>query len=361
MSIHVDPRALAWRVTSDLLGIMDADGHFQEINHAVFTVLGRMPSEVNGRPFLDFVHPEDAEASKRVYADLRKGKTVLKFENRFRHKNGGYRWLSWNTVPENGFFVFNARDITQEKENAATLKTRDDEARLREQFVGILGHDLRNPIAAIDAALGLLSMEAQTDQAREMIGWGQEAVGRMSRLIDDITDFARARLGEGLAVKKVDDVSLNALVAQVVKEIRLANPDRDIRCHLDLEAVCSCDPDRIVQMLSNLVANAVAHGAADQPIIVSGEIADGLIRLAVENGGAPIPAEALPNLFEPFSRTDSQGAHAGLGLGLYISKQIALGHGGDLRVRSDPNGTAFTFSMPAAGEKRSKIKLEHWA
>lgn len=360
MSIHVDPRALTWQVTSDLLGIMDASGYFQEINRAWFTVLGRMPSEVNGRLFLDFVHPDDIEASKRVYADLRKGKPVLHFENRFRHKNGEYRWLSWNTVPENGFLVFNARDITLEKENAATLKTRDDEARLREQFVGVLGHDLRNPIAAIDAALSLLSMEAQTEQTREMIGWGQEAVGRMSRLIDDITDFARSRLGEGLAIKKVNDVSLDALVTQVVEEIRLANPDRDIRKEMDLSAPCSCDPDRIAQMLSNLVANAVAHGAPDEPVIVSGDSSDDAIRFTVKNGGAPIPAEALPNLFEPFSRTDSQGAHAGLGLGLYIAKQIALGHGGDLKVLSDPEGTAFEFAMPAGG-KRHRIKLEQWA
>lgn len=350
MSIHVDSRALTWQITSDLLGVMDADGYFQNISHASFTILGRMPLEIKSRSYLDFVHPDDVEASKRVYDDLKIGMPILKFENRFKHKDGSYRWLSWNVVPDNGILAFNARDITAEKENAAMLEAREDEARLREQFVGVLGHDLRNPIAAIDAALSMLAMEPQSDSTREMIGWGQEAVGRMSRLINDITDFARSRLGEGLVVKCSDDVSLDDIVTQVVEEIRLANPDRDLRQTLDLGSLYSCDADRISQMLSNLVANAVAHGAADKPIDVTGDIADGMVRLRVKNGGQPIPSEALPELFEPFSRAKNQGADTGLGLGLYIAKQIALGHDGDLKVHSDETGTVFTFEMPVGKE-----------
>lgn len=361
MSIHVDPSTLTWLVTSDMLGVMDAKGYFQDINHAWFTVLGRMPSEVNGRPFLDFVHPDDIEASKRVYADLKVGKPVNKFENRFRHKDGSYRWLSWNTIPEKGVLVFNARDITLDKQNAATLQTREDEARLREQFVGVLGHDLRNPIAAIDATLSLLAMDAQSDNTREVIGWGQEAVGRMNRLINDITDFARSRLGEGLVVKIAGSVQLDAVAKQVVEEIRLANPGLNIRQNFDLSEPCSCDPDRISQMLSNLVGNSVAHGAPDKPITVSGNNKNGVITLQVENGGAPIPATALPRLFEPFSRTDGQGAQTGLGLGLYIAKQIADGHGGNLSVHSDAESTIFTFDMPSEKKPRKPIELAHSA
>lgn len=359
MSVHVDPRTLTWQVTPDLLGVLDAKGYFRDINDASFPILGCTPEEVNGRSFLGFVHPDDIDASKRVYSALKAGDPVLSFENRFRHVDGSYRWLSWNTVPKDGFLVFNARDITTDKENAATLQTREDEARLREQFVGVLGHDLRNPIAAIDATLSMLAMEDQSDSTREIIGWGQEAVGRMNRLIDDITDFARSRLGGGLVVKKVNDVALEVIVTQVVEEIRLANPAREIRHTLRLGDQHSCDPDRISQMLSNLVANSVAHGAADQPIVVSGEVSDGKVRLKVENGGEPIPAKALPNLFEPFSRIDEHGADTGLGLGLYIAKQIALGHGGDLGVRSDTSGTAFTFEMPSTSKANPNLQLVH--
>lgn len=360
MTIHVDPSTITWQVTPDMLGVLDETGVFRDVNYAWFTTLGRMPAEIESRHFFDFVHPDDMERTARAFDDIKKGKPVLRFENRYRHKNGGYRWLSWNAVPENDLYVCNARDITQEKENAATLKTREDEARLREQFVGVLGHDLRTPIAAIDAALSLLAMEPQSDQSREMIGWGQEAVGRMSRLINDITDFARARLGEGLVVKITNDVPLTAVASQVVEEIRLAHPERDIRENFRFSAPCSCDADRISQMLSNLVGNAVAHGSPDEPIRVTGGVIDGMITLKVENGGDPIPTEALAHLFEPFSRTDSRGANKGLGLGLYISHQIATGHGGSLHVRSDDKSTVFTFEMPVQ-RKKGPIELTHWA
>ncbi len=361
MTIHVDPSTPTWQVTPDMLGVLDATGVFKNVNYAWFTILGRMPSEIESRQFFDFVHPDDIARTAEAFEEIQTGKPILKFENRYRHKDGSYRWLSWNAVPENGLFVCNARDVTAEKENAATLETRADEARLREQFVGVLGHDLRNPIAAIDAAFSLLSMDAQTDSAREAIGWGQEAVGRMNRLINDITDFARSRLGEGLVVNKVADVQLEAVVRQVVEEIRLANPDRDIRQNFDLGGACSCDPDRISQMLSNLVANSVAHGAPDQPITVSGVQRNGAIILQVENGGDPIPASAMAQLFEPFSRTDGHGSQAGLGLGLFIAKQIADGHGGDLSVRSDAISTTFTFEMPNVERQRNPIELIHCA
>ena len=361
MTIHVNPSTLTWQVTPDMLGVLDETGVFKDVNYAWFTILGRMPSEIESRQFFDFVHPDDIERTAEAFEEIQAGTPILKFENRYRHKDGSYRWLSWNAVPENGLFVCNARDVTAEKENAATLQTRDDEARLREQFVGVLGHDLKSHIAAIDAAFSMLAMDAQTESGREAIGWGQEAVGRMTRLINDITDFARSRLGEGLVVKKADSVQLESVVRQVVEEIRLANSDRDIRQHFDFSGTCTCDADRISQMLSNLVANSVAHGAPDLPITVSGSDKDGVIKLQVENGGAPIPRAALPRLFEPFSRTDGHGAQTGLGLGLYIAKQIADGHKADLSVRSDATSTIFTFEMPGAKKRRNPIELVHWA
>ena len=348
MTMHIDPSTLTWQVTPDLLGILNADGVFTEVNHSWFNTMGRLPSEIEGRSFLHFIHPDDIAPARRAFRKMRQGDPVLRVEYRFRHRDGAYLWLSWNAVPEGDLFFCNARDITAEKQSAATLQTRDDEARLREQFVAVLGHDLRNPIAAIDAALSLLALEPQQDSSMEMINWGREAVGRMTRLINDVTDFARARLGEGLAVSCVDDCLLEAVVAQVIEEIRLANPDVAIHADIDLPGKYPCDPDRIAQMLSNLIGNAVAHGSVDKPIKVIGKAMDAGVALAVENGGDPIPPTAMPYLFEPFSRTDGQGAQSGLGLGLFIANQIAVGHGGDLKVRSDTNGTAFTFIMPVS-------------
>ncbi len=344
-----------------MLGVLDDEGFFKDVDHAWFTTLGRLPSEIENRQFFESVHPDDLVRTALAFDDARNGQPLLRFENRYRHKNGGYRWLSGNAVQENGFFVCNARDITQEKENAATLKTRDDEARLREQFVGVLGHDLRNSIAAIDAACHLLALEPQSDKTREMIGWGKEAVARMTRLINDFTDFARSRLGEGLAIDITDKVALGDVAEQVVEEIRRAHSKREVRHNFNFGRPRDCDPDRISQLLSNLVGNALAHGAPDNPIHVSGGVVDDMVSLKVENGGDPIPKDALATLFELFSRADSQGANKGLGLGLYIDKQIAIGHGGTMTVRSDVESTVFTLEMPISRQEKGPIELTHWA
>jgi signal transduction histidine kinase len=151
------------------------------------------------------------------------------------------------------------------------------------------------------------------------------------------------------------------VIRQVIEELRLANPSVKIDQNLDLDGAYACDPDRIAQMVSNLVGNAVKHGDPRQPIRVTGSATARSIRLEVENGGQPIPEEALAKLFEPFSRTDGQGGHQGLGLGLFIARQIALGHGGDITVSSDSDRTVFTFEMPVEDMRRGPIQLAHWA
>lgn len=231
--------------------------------------------------------------------------------------------------------------------SAATLVDERATAELREQFIAVLGHDLRNPLASIDAGVKLLGRENLSERGRTVLDLVGKSVARMGGLIDDVLDFARGRLGGGIGVEKGGGVPLAPMLRQVVDEIRGNHPDRRVEVDLDGIADCRCDPVRIGQLLSNLLANAVAHGGGDAPVRVRGAVTDGIVELSVTNGGAPIPPEAMAGLFKPFVRASERPSRQGLGLGLYIASEIAKAHGGTLDATSDPDGTTFTFRMPA--------------
>lgn len=351
MSGQIDPESLTWRITPDLLGVTDASGYFKHTNPAWLATLGRSPEDIEQRAFFDFVHPEDIQKSKDAFASLRQNKPVLGFENRCRHKEGNYRWLSWNAVPENDLFFCSARDVTEAKDNEASLKTREQEAVLREQFVAVLGHDLRNPVTAVDACMRILLSQPQSELSIEIIKQTQKSVLRMSDLINNVTDFARIKLGQGFAIKRVDNCSLQPVLEQAVEEIRLGNPGVTIQEEYAFDFALSCDPPRVAQLVSNLVANAVSHGRTDKPIKVTGRIARDIVIISVTNFGKQMTGNAMPTLFEPFYRDSEQGSSNGLGLGLFIAKQIAWSHAGTLNVSSDTEQTCFEFMMPAYPSK----------
>ncbi|MBM7068075.1 PAS domain-containing sensor histidine kinase [Actibacterium sp. 188UL27-1] len=346
MATQIDPESLTWRVTPDLLGVLDTSGYFKRTNPAWWATLGLLPQDIESRQFFDFIHPEDLPKTEQAFVAIQQGQPILNFENRYRHKDGSYRWLSWNAVPEGDLFFCSARDITLSKVNAASLKTREQEARLRDQFTAVLGHDLRNPLAAVDAAMRLMRRQPQSQKSLEFLDIGEKSVHRISELIDNLMDFARVSLGQGLDIIPVDDCDLAPVIQQAVEELRLGNPDVTIIESYDLNRSSQVDPDRIGQLVSNLVGNAVAHGQTSLPIRVTATDTGDVISIAVENIGDPIPPDILPRLFEPFSRGNDPQAGKGLGLGLFIARQIAVKHGGDLSVASDAERTVFTFQMP---------------
>jgi signal transduction histidine kinase len=236
----------------------------------------------------------------------------------------------------------NARLATSE----ATLLTERTGSELREQFIAVLGHDLRNPLASIDAGARMLSRHPLDDKSAEIVGLMQSTVQRMSKLIDNVLDFARGRLGGGLPVNREPNRPLAPTLEQVLDEIRSAHPDRRIEARIAVTAPVEADHARVAQLFSNLVGNAVTHGAADQPITIEAVTVDGEFALAVGNGGTPIPPAALAQLFQPFYRGKDDGGARGLGLGLFIASEIARAHGGRITVSSDDSQTCFTFRMP---------------
>lgn len=220
-------------------------------------------------------------------------------------------------------------------------------ANLREQFIAVLGHDLRNPLSAVNATAEFLERR-QTDPDLVRAGNRLKRTAlRMSRLIDDVLDFARGRLGTGIAlsIRTVDDLS--EPLRTVVEELSIANPSRQITTDIVLERPVNCDNARIQQLLSNLLGNALTHGAANQPVVVQARTDTTHMSLSVSNGGTPISPHVLPKVFEPYWRPVSSAPRGGLGLGLYICKQIVEAHGGTLEAcSSEVDGTCFTARIP---------------
>jgi PAS domain S-box-containing protein len=230
----------------------------------------------------------------------------------------------------------------------------DDElretVRFNELFTGILGHDLRNPLFAIMTAAELALKRGGHEKLGKPLSRILNSGERMARMIDQLLDFTRVRVGGGIRLAPAA-VDLLPLVRQVMDELDDANPEWTLRLDHDGDTAGVWDADRLSQVFSNLVANAVRHGVAEHGVRVriDGGAADG-VTVEIHNRGA-IPAAVLPRLFEPMAGGDRRRDKAqGLGLGLYISREILRAHGGRLDVRSsDDEGTTFTVWLPRAG------------
>ena len=219
-------------------------------------------------------------------------------------------------------------------------------ADLREQFIAVLGHDLRNPLAAISVSAELLAR--RPDAKDRMLGERlRSSARRMGGLIDNVLDFARARLGGGFGVDIRPADALAASLHAVIEESRSAHPDIDIRHRIDIATPVACDTARLQQLLSNLLGNAIHHGAPSEPIRVDVGLHDGLLEMSVHNRGDSIAAEHLRKIFQPYWRPPTSKPGGGLGLGLYICSEIVKSHGGVLTATSSPEyGTTFTARIP---------------
>ncbi len=234
------------------------------------------------------------------------------------------------------------------------LQTKDEQildggrtSQLREQFIAVLGHDLRNPLAGIDAGLRLIGKTPLDPKAQGLVPLIQSSIARMAALIDNIMDFARGRLGDGLTLSS-KTTDLGPVLTQVVDELLAAHEARKIELEIRLPRPVTCDAVRMSQLVSNLLANALTYGAPEAPIRLGAFERNGFLELFVSNKGDPIPPSLLAHLFEPFERGAVRPSQQGLGLGLYIASQIAEAHGGKLEVSSSIEETRFTFTMPMA-------------
>ncbi|MCB8877966.1 PAS domain-containing sensor histidine kinase [Acidisoma silvae] len=243
-----------------------------------------------------------------------------------------------------------AKILEQARATQGLLANERETAELREQFIAVLGHDLRNPLAAVSGGIRLLRRDMSAERRDKLYGLLESSIARMASLIDNVLDFARGRLGAGIPLDLKTDVMLGSLLDQVVAELRLNYLDRKIESQFDLPGPIRCDPTRMSQLVSNLLGNALTHGAETEAVRIHANVSDEILVIWIANGGEPIPAAAIERLFHPFFRGEVRSSQQGLGLGLHIASEIAKAHGGTLEVASTKEETRFTFRMPIAAE-----------
>jgi signal transduction histidine kinase len=218
---------------------------------------------------------------------------------------------------------------------------------LREQFIAILGHDLRNPLHAIIASSDLLARQLVYPAYAQTAERIKTNARRMASLIDDVLDFARARLGGGITVELTEVENINSGLMTVVQEFQDAQTDCKILPDFQVNRSVRCDLGRLQQVASNLLGNALTHGQPNHPIRINATNDEHDLVLEVWNSGEAIPAESLSKIFEPFWRHSVSASRNGLGLGLHICSQIVRAHDGRISVTSSrEDGTRFTARLP---------------
>jgi signal transduction histidine kinase len=226
----------------------------------------------------------------------------------------------------------------------------------REQFLAILGHDLRNPLnAIIMGATFLTKSESLDDKHARVATRIFNSAERMNRMVGDLLDLTRTRLGAGIPVAP-KPMDLAPVCEQVISELEAVHPDCEVRFKADGDLHGDWDSDRLTQVLSNLVANALQYGCEDGSVDVSAQGHGEEVLLRVKNNGSVIPENQLRHIFDPMVRHATQNGDknlTGMGLGLYIAQEVVMAHGGTISVAStESEGTTFTIRLPRRPPKR---------
>jgi PAS domain S-box-containing protein len=363
-------RLLVESVRDYAIFILDGTGHITTWNPGAERIKGYKAEEIIGKHFSIFYPPEDVAAGK-----CERELVVATREGRFEEegwrvrKDGSRMWASVTITalhnPEGDAIGFAkvTRDLTdrrkaEETERALAVerarvaeKSRIQE--FQERFLAILGHDLRNPLASIDMGSGILLQRCTDPATRRTLERMRASSLRMSRMIEQILDLTRTRLGGGMELRR-EPMDLANTLTRIADELRVIHPSRviDLRCP---PLPGEWDEVRIEQVFSNIVGNAILYGDPARPVRVEAVRTDRVASVVVHNDGAPIPEDLLPFLFDPFRRGDRDSRSAkteGLGLGLYISNEVVNAHGGRIHVQSNlVDGTTFCVTLPVASDR----------
>jgi len=253
-----------------------------------------------------------------------------------------------------------SRQLAAESAMRTTHTALSDEketSKLREQFIAMLGHDIRTPLSTISNGTEILKQQAPPAIA-PLLAIMQRSVQRIAALIDDVTDFTRGRMGGGISLNMRHEKKVAEFLYQAVEELRGVYPGREIVSAIPVDISLLCDGQRMVQLLSNLLKNAIVHGNQAAPVYVNAKIANGIFELSITNSGAAIPEDIQAKLFKPFWKSTTGNVSEGLGLGLFIASEIAVSHGGILEVASSATATTFTYRCRTADfvERRTEAR-----
>lgn len=354
-------------VTDYAIIMLDPHGIVSSWNPGAERLKGYRADQIVGEHFSRFYVEEEARSGKcgrELEQAVRDGRF---HEEGWRVKADGSRFFASVIItpirgPRGGVVGFAkvSRDLTAPRaaelerarlaaENAA-LQERARIQEFQEQFIAILGHDLRNPLAAIELGTSILRKSAAERELRTLDRMSSSAQ-RMSWMISQMLDLTRSRLAGGLEILRAP-TDLAEDLRRSVDQLRLAYPPREFILSCPFPLPGEFDRDRMLQVFSNLIGNALHHGDPAKPVRIEARNERDFAVIAVHNAGPPIPADLLPKLFDPFRRgeRDSRVAGtAGLGLGLFISREIVLAHGGSIAVCSSVDrGTTFVVRLPVA-------------
>ena len=338
-------------LSSDMFGVFNLDGTFRRVNAAWQIALGWSPDELVGRPFLDLVHEDDRE---RTIAEFERatseGTTTTRFENRYRHRDGSYRWLDWTgrLVPGESVHYSAARDITERKEVDAAL----DAARLaaeganraKSEFLSRMSHELRTPLNAVLGFAQLLERDELTAEQEESVRYISRAGRHLLELINEVLDISRIEAGE--MTISAEPVAVAELLDEVVGLVTPLASGRSVT--IDIQAA-TCDTNvladsqRLRQVLLNLLSNAVKYNRDGGTASVACSHVDGRHRISVSDTGFGIPTDQFARLFAPFDRLGADRSSVeGTGMGLALSKGLVEAMGGAIGVESEV-GRGSTF------------------
>jgi PAS domain S-box-containing protein len=341
-------------MSGDLLCIAGFDGYFTRVNESWTRTLGHTTAELLSGPFIEFVHQEDREATRTMFAALMRGTPVQGFENRYRCTDGSYRWLSWTATPkpDERLVYAVAHDATTRKllehQTQETLKMRND-------FVSFVTHQLRTPLSGIK---WMLELAGDTDEAGEKasyIGDARESANRLIGLVNDLLDVSR--LESGKLQVTIEPVQLRditeAVVGDVATLVREKGHVLDVESAPDLP-VAMLDAQLMRQVVLNLVSNAIKYTPPGGRIAIGIGVEDGSLRWSIRDSGIGISSGSQDRLFEKFFRAENAQTidTEGTGLGLYLVRLIVERLGGCVACESEEGrGTLFYFRLPlVAGE-----------
>ncbi|HET9210076.1 MAG TPA: response regulator [Thermoanaerobaculia bacterium] len=348
-------------ISLEMLCIAGMDGYFKQLNPAWEKVLGWTVEELKSRPFAELVHPDDRSPTAAELRRLRLGGASMDFENRYLTKSGEYRWLSWRAVAalDRGLIYAIARDVEEEKRIE----------QMKNDFVSVVSHELRTPLTSIRGSLGLIAGGVAgelPEKARSLAEIAAKNCERLVRLINDILDIEKIESGKmGFHFVAVE---LAPLIERAVEDNRAYAEGYGVELRTAATAAGARvwgDPDRLLQVMTNLISNAVKFSPRGGTVEIATARQHGEVRISVTDHGRGIPPDLAPRIFEKFAQADSSSTRekGGTGLGLSISRAIVERHQGRIGFTSEPGmataffcdlpewGTAMDAAAPEAGER----------
>lgn len=334
-----------FNLSPDLLSIANLDGYFTRLNLSWERVLGFSNTELTQQPFVELIHPEDVAETKYAMRILGDGNEVMDFKNRYRCKDGSYRYLSWNAIPylERNIIYAIARDTTEQHHTQTLLERQNQDLN---SFAYIVSHDLKSPLRAI----ANLSQWIEDDMEETLPKSIQKQmtllrgrVRKMEATIDGLLDYARI----GRTQELTEMVSIQDLVAEVIESIA-PPPTFKIEIDLDLPEIYT-KKILLFQIFSNLISNSIKHHQRlDGSVKISGWVQGNVYKFAVADDGSGISPEYRERIFTIFQAINPQNRADSTGIGLAIVKKIIQSEGGDISLESKVGvGTTFYFTWPS--------------